>query len=417
MVPDETIKYPQGTADDSSADNDVKDENEYSIHYDPNDGVIHYGTIGEIGASEKKDVNNSIFRGTAYKKFPSYYMDLEDVNGNLLFPGAGENGYDYADMLTYAIDAEANLAAAGKPSSQIFVEEGVYYLGKNLPVWGKFTLNGVYGRTVFVCDNGNTALFKANSNNTYYENCSVTDIVFVAADAHEAFRADNTAEEIMKYVLSPEVQPVENFNCFEGMNISQSMISNNIFSGFQSPFAGIKGHMSTHISDNTVGPCRVVLQGTHFIDCYIHDNYFFGAPVNVEGHMELPLFTTGIGPNLTMINNNYLENFYFCKPASDTYGVTYTNNTFDHVYGIEFYTAGDATNAVSNCLFTDNTYGDIAAYFESFGYEPYSAENKGENAYVIHAGSYNQRETDFNQMTAEPFVYYFLCRRYGDYPV
>jgi hypothetical protein len=127
MVPDETINYPQGTADDSSADNDVKDENEYSIHYDPNDGVIHYGTIGEIGASEKKDVNNSIFRGTAYKKFPSYYMDLEDVNGNLLFPGAGENGYDYADMLTYAIDAEANLAAAGKPSSQIFVEEGVYY--------------------------------------------------------------------------------------------------------------------------------------------------------------------------------------------------------------------------------------------------------------------------------------------------
>ena len=151
--------------------------------------------------------------------------------------------------------------------------------------------------------------------------------------------------------------------------------------------------MSTHISDNTVGPCRVVLQGTHFIDCYIHDNYFLGAPVNVEGHVELPLFTTGIGPNLTMINNNYLENFYFCKPASDTYGVTYTNNTFDHVYGIEFYTAGDATNAVSNCLFTDNTYGDIAAYFESFGYELYSAGNKGENAYVIHAGSYNQRET------------------------
>jgi len=418
MMPQETIEFINGTADHTSSDAAEKDMKAYSIDYDPNDGVVTYGVVGNVGAREELDTNNVVYRGSKFKSFPSDYENLTDGNGNLLFPGCTEAGYDYTDMLTYAINAEANNAASGKESYEIRVEEGVYYFGGALKVWGQFYLNGIYGKTVFVCEkNEDGALFKAGSNQTYYQGGSITDITFVAKGAHESFVPSESATNIHKNTLNLNIDPVEDYYCFQGMNISWFTLKNCTISGFAAPLAGVKGHMCSHIQNNTFGPCNIALHGLHFIDCFIHDNYFMGTAIlrdtnpkeAVDMHMDLPLFTTGIGPNLTTINNNYIENFFYGQGQSDTYGVTYTNNTYDHVYGIEFYTAGDASNAVSQCLFKNNTYKDIAAFFEGLGYAPYSETNTGENAYVIHALSYDHNDNisgkAFNKMQEDNKAY------------
>ena len=356
MLPNNTIEYTNGTADDTSKDATEKDMKTYTINYDPNEGVITYGTVGKVGACEENDTNNEVYRGSKLKKFPSDYENLTNVDGTPMFPGCKEQGYDYTDMLTYAIDTEANNNAAGRESYEIRIEEGVYYFAGALKVWGQFSLNGVYGKTVFVCDkNADGALFKAATSNTYYSGVSITDITFVARGAHESFEPTKFAAEIHGNTLDMRIDPVEDFNCFQGMNISWSTIKNCTISGFAAPLSGVKGHMCSRIQKNTFGPCIVALQGLHFIDCYIYDNYFLGTAIlrdtnpkeGVDKHMDLPLFTTGICPNLTTINNNYIENFFYGKGESDTYGVAYTNNTYDHVYGIEFFTAGDSTNPVS----------------------------------------------------------------------
>ena len=162
MMPQETIEFINGTADHTSSDAAEKDMKAYSIDYDPNDGVVTYGVVGNVGAREELDTNNVVYRGSKFKSFPSDYENLTDDNGNLLFPGCTEAGYDYTDMLTYAIDTEANNNAAGRESYEIRIEEGVYYFAGALKVWGQFSLNGVYGKTVFVCEkNEEGALFKS----------------------------------------------------------------------------------------------------------------------------------------------------------------------------------------------------------------------------------------------------------------
>ena len=197
MLPDDTIDFSKGTADDTSADSLEKDFNTYSINYDPNEGVITYGTVGKVGACEENDTNNEIYRGSKFKKFPSDYENLTNADGTPMFPGCTQLGYDYTAMLTYAIDAEANNNAAGRDSYEIRIEEGVYYFAGALKVWGQFSLNGVYGKTVFVCDkNAEGALFKAATSNTYYQGVSITDITFVAKGAHESFEPTKTAAEI-----------------------------------------------------------------------------------------------------------------------------------------------------------------------------------------------------------------------------
>ena len=418
MLPDDTIEYTKGTADDTSKDAAEKDMNTYSINYDPNEGVITYGTVGKVGACEENDTNNEVYRGSKFKKFPSDYENLTNADGTLMFPGCTQPGYDYTAMLTYAIDTEANNNAAGRDSYEIRIEEGVYYFAGALKVWGQFSLNGVYGKTVFVCEkNAEGALFKAATSNTYYSGVSITDITFVARGAHDSFEPTKSAAEIHGKTLDMRIDPVEDYNCFQGMNISWSTIKNCTISGFAAPLSGVKGHMCSRIQKNTFGPCIVALHGLHFIDCFIYDNYFMGTAIlrdtnpkeGVDKHMDLPLFTTGIGPNLTTINNNYIENFFYGKGESDTYGVAYTNNTYDHVYGMEFFTAGDSTNPVSQCLFKNNTYKNIAAFFEGLGYTPYTSENTGENAYVIHALSYDHNDNisgkSFNKVQADNKAY------------
>ena len=392
-MPSNPPEYPNGTADDTSKDAAEIDTKTYSINYDPNEGVITYGVVGNVGARAENDINNERYRGTKYKLFPSYYASLTNDKGELLFPDYdGTPHYDYSEMLTYAINEEANNHVKGADTYEIRVEEGVYYFGQTVKIWGMFNLNGIYGKTVFVTEkNDEGAFVKAGSNQTYLQG-SITDITFVAKDAHGTFVPTQTAKTIHENALDYSVQPIENHACFMGMNISWFTLKNCTFSGFSAPLKGVKGHMCSHIQNNTFGPCRVALDGLHFIDCFIHDNYFMGVPIKKDGHMDLPLFTTGIGPNLTTINNNYIQNFFYGQGQSDTYGVAYTNNTYDRVYGIEFYTAGDATNAVSQCLFKNNAYKDIASFFESFGYTPYSLENTGENAYVIHALSYDHKD-------------------------
>ena len=401
------VLFPKGTTEDISTDSEIKDETVYSIHFDPNEGQVPYGVIGQVGARAENDVNNEVYRGTKYHLFPSYYMTLKDEDGNPMFPGAGESGYDYTEMLTYAIDTEANNHVAGRTFHEIRVEEGVYYFGSTIRVWGQMSINGVYGKTIFVCEKDetsekaaeNTALFKASSSNTYYQG-SITDITFVAKDSHAAFAQTNAAEVIQENVLSPEVNPVDGYHCFEGMNISWFRLENCTISGFTAPLAGVKGHMCTRINRNTFGPCKVAFKGTHFIDSYIYNNHFYGGIIDRDGHKDMALFTSGLGPNLTTMNNNLIEKFVYGKGTSDTSGVTYTNNTYRNVYEIHFYAPGTQTNAVANCLFEDNTYEDIAAVFEAQGYTPYSAENTGENAYVIHTNGYDDKQSEYNQMKA-----------------
>ena len=418
MVPKNTPEYVKGTAEDTSKDTHEQDLSTYSINYDPNDGLITYGVVGKVGACEENDTNNEIYKGSRFKSFPTDYEGLLNEDGTSMFPGCSEAGYDYTAMLTYAINQEANNAASGKEKYEIRVEEGVYYFKGALKVWGEFRLNGVYGKTVFVCEqNVDGALFKASTNQTYYQGGSITDITFVAKGAHESFVPTESAANIHGNTLNLRIKPVEDFYCFQGMNISWFTLKNCTISGFAAPLQGVKGHMCSHIQNNTFGPCMVALSGLHFIDCFIHDNYFMGTAIlrdtnpkdGVDRHMDLSLFTTGIGPNLTTINNNYIENFFYGQGQSDSYGVTYTNNTYDRVYGIEFYTAGDATNAVSQCLFKNNTYQDIGAFFEGLGYTPYSASNTGENTYVIHALSYNHNDNiggkAFNKVQADNRAY------------
>ena len=52
----------------------------------------------------------------------------------------------------YAINEEANNHVKGADTYEIRVEEGVYYFGKAVKIWGMFNLNGVYGKTVFVTE-------------------------------------------------------------------------------------------------------------------------------------------------------------------------------------------------------------------------------------------------------------------------
>ena len=378
----------------------VEDNATYSINFDPNGGVLKYGTVGNIGACKENDTNNQTYNGSAYRMFPTYYENLTDANGQLLFPGAATIGYDYTEMLTYAINTEANNHAAGRDTYEIRIEEGVYYLGGTLKVWGHFSLNGIYGKTVFVCESNDTALFKAGSNQTYYEGGSISDITFVAKQSHAVFSTGD-ADAIHAMALSPEIKPVKDYYCFQNVNVSWFKLKNCTISGFASPLSGVKGHMCSHIQDNSFGPCIVAFNGTHFIDCYIHDNYFYGGVIERDGHMDLPLFTTGIGANLTTMNNNHIENFFYGKGESDTYGASYTNNTYNYVYGIQFFSAGDSTNSVSQCLFSNNTYSDIAGMFENLGYVPYSESNKGANSYVIHCNLYTQGEISFNKITAD----------------
>ena len=265
---------PQATVSDIitayASDNSV--ELSLSIDYDPNGGVISYGTVDKVGARAENDTNNIVFDGEEVMHFPSDYIYAKDENGNRLFPDAelGNPDYDYAPMLEYAITEEVV-----SDSTEIMVDEGVYYMGSTIYVWGSFTLNGVYGKTAFVCENnGDGALFKAATNQTYYSGGAITDVTFVVKDTNEAYTTSNTAENITSTVLDKSTKPVDNYNAFQGMNISWFTISNCSFAGFNAPFAGLKGHMCSHISDNTVGSTRVVFNGTHFIDCYIHDNYF-----------------------------------------------------------------------------------------------------------------------------------------------
>ena len=283
MLPNDIIEYTKGTADDTSKDAAEKDMNTYSINYDPNEGVITYGTVGKVGASEENDTNNEVYRGSKFKKFPSDYENLTNADGTLMFPGCTQPGYDYTAMLTYAIDTEANNNAAGRESYEIRIEEGVYYFAG--------------------------ALFKAATSNTYYSGVSITDITFVARGAHDSFEPTKTAAEIHGKTLDMRIAPVEDYNCFQGMNISWSTIKNCTISGFAASLSGLKGHMCSRIQKNTFGPCIVALHGLHFIDCFIYDNYFMGTAIlrdtnpkeEVDKHMDLPLFTTGIGPNLTTI--------------------------------------------------------------------------------------------------------------------
>ncbi len=374
-------------------------ENTLSIDFDPNDGVITYGTVDSVGACKENDTNNVEFDYCEYMSFPSDYIWAKDENGTRLFAGSENAGadYDYTDMLEYAILQEVN-----SDSTEIRIEPGVYYFGGTIKVWGGFTLNGVYGQTVFVCEkNDDTALFKAGTNQTYYSGGSITDIAFVVKDANDKFKTTSSAQTIMDNILNPKTEAFDNYHAFQGMNISWFTISNCSFSGFYAPFSGLKGHMCSRICNNTVGPTKVVFNGTHFIDCYIYNNYFYGGILKKDGHYELPLFTTGLGANLTVFNNNYLENYYFDNHATvDNGALSYSNCTFDHVYNIEFYNPNVTGVAVTNCLFRDNTYSDLASMFESFGLVAYSAQNKGENTYVIRRSSYtNQPESTFNKMS------------------
>ena len=75
--------YVNGTADDTSKDAAESDTNTYSINYDPNDGVITYGVVGNVGARKENDTNNVIYKGTKYKLFPSYYASLKNVRSSV----------------------------------------------------------------------------------------------------------------------------------------------------------------------------------------------------------------------------------------------------------------------------------------------------------------------------------------------
>lgn len=401
MLPQNAIVYPGGTAGVNSQDLAVSDTGTYSINYDPNDNAVHYGVIGEVGAKAENDTNNDSYRNTKYHLFPSYYETLKDSSGQLKFPGSTAKGYDYTEMLTYAINEEANNVASGRDGYEIRIEEGVYYFGGTIKVWGEFHLNGVYGKTVFVCESNDTALFKAATNQTYYQGGSITDITFVAKASHSSFNISSSAATIHSNTLNPHIKPVQNYYCFEGMNISWFRLKNCTISGFAAPLKQVKGHMCTHVQDNTFGPCLVALDGTHFIDCFIHDNYFYGGVIEKDGHIDLPLFTTGIGPNLTTFSNNYVKSFFYGKGVSDTYGVTYSNNTYENVYSIHFYSPGTSVNAVSGCLFKNCSYKAIADMFESLGYKEYSKSYKGSDAYVIHTNLYDNRENEYNKMTAD----------------
>lgn len=401
MLPQNAIVYPGGTAGVNSQDLTASDTKTYSINYDPNDNTIHYGVIGEVGAKAENDTNNDSYKNTKYHLFPSYYETLKDSSGKLMFPNSTAKGYDYTEMLTYAINEQANNAASGKDGYEIRIEEGVYYFGGTIKVWGEFHLNGVYGKTIFVCESSDTALFKAATNQTYYQGGSITDITFVAKDAHSSFNSNSSASSIQSNVLSPSIKPISNYYCFEGMNISWFRLKNCTISGFAAPLKQVKGHMCSHIQDNTFGPCLVALDGTHFIDCFIYDNYFYGGVIEKDGHIDLPLFTTGIGPNLTTISNNYIKSFFYGKGVSDTYGVTYSNNTYENVYSINFYSPGTSVNAVSGCLFKNCSYKAIATMFESLGYKEYNKFYKGSDAYVIHTNLYDNRENEYNKMTAD----------------
>lgn len=369
-----------------------------SIDFDPNGGVIKYGTVDHVGARKENDVNNLIFKNEAVMHFPSDYIYATGENGERLFPGAELNhpDYNYAPMLEYAI-----LQEVVTDSTEIMIDEGVYYMGSTIYVWGSFTLNGVYGKTAFVCENnGDGALFKAGTNQTYYQGGSITDITFVVKGTNSAYTTLNNAENITNEVLSHATKPVNDYNAFQGMNISWFTISNCSFAGFNAPFSGLKGHMCSHISDNTIGSTRVVFNGTHFIDCYLHDNYFYGGIIKKDGHYEVPLFTTGLGANLTVFNNNYLENYYFDSHSTvENGGLAYTNCTFDHVYNIKFYNPNVSGITVSQCLFRNNTYQAMATMFESFGLIAYDKDNQGENTYVIRSSNYTgQPNVTFNKM-------------------
>ena len=176
-----------------------------------------------------------IFDGEEVMHFPSDYVYAEDENGNRLFSGAelGNPDYDYAPMLEYAINQEALT-----DSTEIMIDEGVYYMGSTIYVWGTFTLNGVYGKTAFVCENdGDGALFKAATNQTYYQGGAITDISFVVKGTNDKFTTANNAESITGAVLDIDTKPVDNYNAFQGMNISWFTISNCSFAGFNAPFA------------------------------------------------------------------------------------------------------------------------------------------------------------------------------------
>ncbi len=388
-----SIAYPKGTAGENSADLAEDDRTVYSIDYDPNGGAIEYGVVSKVGACAENDTNNVVYRGDRFRLFPSYYESLKNESGDLMFPGSTEAGYDYAPMLEYAINQEANNSASGKESYEIRIEEGVYYFGSTMKVWGQFSLNGIYGKTVFVCESDDTALFKAGTNQTYYQGCNITDITFVAKGAHPVFDEKSSAADIMAQTLNPKIVPVIGYNWLQNMNISWVNIYNCTVSGFDSPLAGVKGHMCTRIHGNTFGPCRVAFNGTHFIDCFIYDNYFCGGVIENNGVMDLPQFTTGMGANLTNIDNNYIKNFFYGSDGSDSYGVAHSNNTYDTVYGIKFHSGG----AISRCLFKNNSYSDIAAFFESLGYTPYTG-TAGTDVYAIHTVSYTQFGKTLNKM-------------------
>ena len=66
MLPQNAIVYPGGTAGVNSTDLAVSDTRTYSINYDPNDTVVHYGAIGEVGARAENDTNNDSYRNTKY---------------------------------------------------------------------------------------------------------------------------------------------------------------------------------------------------------------------------------------------------------------------------------------------------------------------------------------------------------------
>ena len=62
-----------------------------SIDYDPNGGVIKYGTVDNVGARKENDVNNLIYKNEEVMHFPSDYIYATGENGERLFQGAELN--------------------------------------------------------------------------------------------------------------------------------------------------------------------------------------------------------------------------------------------------------------------------------------------------------------------------------------
>ena len=393
------------------AENITPPQSSFAVNYDPNDGMIQYGHIGDVGMRPENDINNDYTKNDNVIYFPDDIHNLRDEFGQLYFPDYNASSpdpyYDYSDMFNKALEV-----ARSRDNATVFVNPGVYYFTKSIYLWGYTSINAVAGQTAFVIKpnfqdkdgnpvdvNGFFTNGDLSSTYSWYFS-SINDIAFAVEGTHNAFTPTNSAENIIDNLCTDGIQAVDDFCLFYRVRIKYGCLHNLGAAGFHSFMRWSYVDMLTRVINCTVGPTKVVYNGVETNDAFFYDNYYYGGYyTDEEGLSQLPLFQVTFSMGTTMFTNSYIGNYYFSRSGASAWcpHTSYSNLTFEHVYNFVMDTTVTSSSSVSGCLFKDCAYNDIAAYFESqgipaFDYWDRTWDNQ-QKKFIYHSKGYIIRDT------------------------